>query len=163
MYGKIFSVLLVAQLTINHPPLESFLVLNWLFSVLNSFLGFEFFLFSSCEKKVSWYDQLLYYLDATIKAYLSVIVPIMTNSFTIRIPCNDTQYKKLQWLDDCTNFIIKSTVISVGSCLNRDFESTCLTIQMNIDYKHFQNILRFFDILPNLPFTTSDTMGNYYL
>ena len=34
-------------------------------------------------------------VDATIKVYLSTIVPIMTYSSTIQIPCNDTQWKKL--------------------------------------------------------------------
>ena len=33
-------------------------------------------------------------VDATIKVYLSMIVPIMTYSSTIRIPCNGTQCKK---------------------------------------------------------------------
>ena len=28
---------------------------------------------------------------------------------------------------------------------------------------HFYNILRFFDVLPNFPFTTSETMRDYYL
>ena len=28
---------------------------------------------------------------------------------------------------------------------------------------HFHNILRLFDVLPNFPFTTSETMGDYYL
>ena len=27
----------------------------------------------------------------------------------------------------------------------------------------FNNILRLFDVLPNFPFTTSETMGDYYL
>ena len=30
-------------------------------------------------------------------------------------------------------------------------------------YNHFHNILRLFDVLPNFPFTTSETMGDYYL
>ena len=30
-------------------------------------------------------------------------------------------------------------------------------------YNHFQNILRLFYALPNFPFTTSKTMGDYYL
>ena len=30
-------------------------------------------------------------------------------------------------------------------------------------YNHFHNILRLFDVLPNFPFTTSETMRNYYL
>ena len=37
---------------------------------------------------------------------------------------------------------------------DRDMQST---------YNHFHNILRLFDVLPNFPFTTSKTMGDYYL
>ena len=29
-------------------------------------------------------------------------------------------------------------------------------------YNHFYNILRLFAVLPNFPFTTSETMGDYY-
>ena len=28
---------------------------------------------------------------------------------------------------------------------------------------HFHNILRLFDVLPDFPFTTSETMDDYYL
>ena len=36
-------------------------------------------------------------VDATIKVYFSMIVPVMTyNSYTIRIPCNDTQETRTQ-------------------------------------------------------------------
>ena len=59
-------------------------------------------------------------VDATVKVYLSMIVPIMTYSSTLRIPCSETQCKKLQSLDRSSNFIIKSTVTSIDSCLNRD-------------------------------------------
>ena len=30
-------------------------------------------------------------------------------------------------------------------------------------YNDFHNILRLFDVLPNFPFTTSETLGGYYL
>ena len=30
-------------------------------------------------------------------------------------------------------------------------------------YNQFHNILRLFDVLPNFPLTTSETMGDYYL
>ena len=30
-------------------------------------------------------------------------------------------------------------------------------------YNQFRNILRLFDVLPNFPFTTTETMGDYYL
>ena len=32
-----------------------------------------------------------------------------------------------------------------------------------VSYSHFHNILRLFDVLPNFPFTTSETMRDYYL
>ena len=31
------------------------------------------------------------------------------------------------------------------------------------NYNHFHNILKLFDVLPNFPFTTSETMGDYCL
>ena len=31
------------------------------------------------------------------------------------------------------------------------------------DLQYFHNILRLFDVLPNVPFTTSETMHDYYL
>ena len=31
------------------------------------------------------------------------------------------------------------------------------------NYNHFHNILRLLDVLPNFPFTTSETMDDYYL
>ena len=32
-----------------------------------------------------------------------------------------------------------------------------------LSYNYFHNILRLFDVLPNFPFTTSETMPDYYL
>ena len=32
-----------------------------------------------------------------------------------------------------------------------------------LSYNQFHNILRFFDVLPNFPFTTIETMADYYL
>ena len=34
---------------------------------------------------------------------------------------------------------------------------------ISIIYNHFHNILILFDVLPNFPFTTSETMRDYYL
>ena len=31
------------------------------------------------------------------------------------------------------------------------------------DFNHFHDILRLFDVLPNFPFTTSETMRDYHL
>ena len=93
-------------------------------------------------------ERLRLYLtvDATIKVYLSMIFPIMTYSSTIRIPCNDTQCKKLQSLDRRANFIIKATVTSIGSCLNRDIcmlVKTCLLNEFNLNT--FNNYFEIFD------------------
>ena len=33
----------------------------------------------------------------------------------------------------------------------------------NFGDSHFHNVLRLFDVLPNYPFTTSETMLDYYL
>ena len=70
----------------------------------------------------------------------------MTYSSTIRTPCKDTQCKKLLWLDRRANFIIKSTVTSIGSCLNRDIcmlVKRCLLNEFNLDT--FNNYFEFFD------------------
>ena len=59
----------------------------------------------------------------------------MTYSCTIWIPCNDTQWKKLQSLQRPANFIIKSTVTSIGSCLNHDIcmlVKRCLQNEFNL-------------------------------
>ena len=36
-------------------------------------------------------------------------------------------------------------------------------MEKNLIYNQFHNILRLFDVLPNFPFTTSETIGDYYL
>ena len=36
-------------------------------------------------------------------------------------------------------------------------------VKQNVIHNHFHNILRLFDVLPNFPFTTSETMGDFYL
>ena len=38
-----------------------------------------------------------------------------------------------------------------------------LKAKENFADNHFRNILRLFDVLPNFAFTTSETMGDYYL
>ena len=43
-----------------------------------------------------------------------------------------------------------------------------LVVNKNIKIKrkifnHFHNILRLFDVLPNLPFNACETMGDYFL
>ena len=38
-----------------------------------------------------------------------------------------------------------------------------LKAKENFADNHFCNILRLFDVLPNFAFTTSETMGDYYL
>ena len=36
-------------------------------------------------------------------------------------------------------------------------------VRENFEDIYFHNILRLFDVLPNFPFTTSETMGDCYL
>ena len=38
-----------------------------------------------------------------------------------------------------------------------------LNLFLNSAFNHFHNILRLADVLPNFPFTTNETMGDYYL
>ena len=85
-------------------------------------------------------------VDATIKVYLSMIIQIMTYSSTIWLLCNDTECKKLQSFDRRANFIIKSTVTLIGSCLNRDIcmlVKRCLLNEFNLDT--FNNYFEIFD------------------
>ena len=37
------------------------------------------------------------------------------------------------------------------------------TYESKLNYNQFHNILRLLDVLPNFSFTTSETMGDYYL
>ena len=67
-------------------------------------------------------------------------------SSTIPIPCNDTQCKKLQSLDHRANIIIKSTVTSIGRCLNRNIcmlVKRCFLNELNLDT--FNNFFEIFD------------------
>ena len=94
-------------------------------------------------------------VDATIKVYLSMIVPIMTYSSTIRILCNDTQCKKLESLDRRASFILKLNVTSIGSSLNHDISynisydiicmlvKRCLLNELNLET--FNNYFEIFD------------------
>ena len=46
------------------------------------------------------------------------------------------------------------------------FGPNCQYLQFKVKldtYNHFRNILRLFDVLTNFPFTTGETMRNYYL
>ena len=45
----------------------------------------------------------------------------------------------------------------------RERSEQCVKSVQKLNYNHFQNILRLLDVLPRFPFTTSETMGDYYL
>ena len=55
-------------------------------------------------------------------------------------------------------FFRKEFFSNVYISVNTIFECSYLR-----NYNHFHNILRLFDVLTNLPFTISETIGNYYL
>ena len=42
-------------------------------------------------------------------------------------------------------------------------ETTKFVRARGTNYNQFHNILRLFDVLPNFPFTASETTGDYYL
>ena len=46
---------------------------------------------------------------------------------------------------------------------NMEREKANLVYLLLVNYNHFHNILRLFDVLPNFPFIKSETMGDYYL
>ena len=62
-------------------------------------------------------------------------------------------------------FWVKTTVrfrnLQINKILNTD-ANRVFQIQFHFD-NQFHNILRLFDVLPTFPFTTSETMGDYYL
>ena len=69
--------------------------------------------------------------------------------------------------DDFTSkYVILAILLSYNQRLLEQLVSAarCSTfINVNMSYNHFQNILRFFDVLLNFPFTTSETMDDCYL
>ena len=50
-----------------------------------------------------------------------------------------------------------------GKGMSKDKVLSVITGAKSICYDLFHNILRLFDVSPNFSFTTSETMGNYYL
>ena len=67
----------------------------------------------------------------------------------------------------CINFYIKSFSGSTNTIVIWLWKSI-YTFDSKYKYKksvynHFYNILRLFDVLPSFCFTTSETMGDYYL
>ena len=52
------------------------------------------------------------------------------------------------------------TIVAAMSSLYNKFITSWTSM---FNYNHVHNILRLFDLLPNFPFTTSETMGDYYL
>ena len=73
----------------------------------------------------------------------------------------------------CLSLPIKTTVLETRQFLKeRDISQFIIEAKVlyselrkygNLFHNHFHNILRLFDVLPNCPFTTSETMRDYYL
>ena len=80
---------------------------------------------SSSKRDSTLLERLRPYLkvDATIKVYLSMIVPIMTYSSAIQIPCNDTQCKSLQSLDRRANSKVNSPTLRKQLCMMASMSS----------------------------------------
>ena len=51
----------------------------------------------------------------------------------------------------------------MGLCLAIGAVNKDIKRKENFADNRFHNILRLFDVLSNFPFTTSETMGDYYL
>ena len=71
-----------------------------------------------------------------------------------------------------TTFHLKLTILNFWSKFTQKGYFWSKTDQVNmaiefcifeLTYNHFHNILRLFNVLPNFPFTTSETMDDYYL
>ena len=75
---------------------------------------------------------------------------------------------KFALLGNCFSDIFTEVEILVNSSLNMTVFFTNLAVKKknvreNFEDIYFHNILRLFDVLPNFPFTTSETMGDCYL
>ena len=66
---------------------------------------------------------------------------------------------KLTILIFCTKFIQKGYFRSKTEKVNITIEFSIFELV----YNQFHNVLRLFDVLPSFPFTTIETMGDYYL
>ena len=64
------------------------------------------------------------------------------------------------------NILLHFVAIKVLTLLihaNLKFKVKIGILPIIMNYNHFHNILRLFDVLPNFLFTASETIGNYYL
>ena len=59
------------------------------------------------------------------------------------------------WFNLCRQFLVLCSEVLLMFCSSS--ATLCLSA-----YNQFHNILRLFDVLSNFPFTTNETMGNYY-
>ena len=59
--------------------------------------------------------------------------------------------------------IVHSILKGKDDCYWKAFSCRNAMKLVTEDHNQFHNILRLFDVLPNFPFTTCETMGNYYL
>ena len=53
--------------------------------------------------------------------------------------------------------------LQAGCCISLSKSKSFLWERIDPTYNQFHNILRLSNVLPNFPFTTSETMGDYYL
>ena len=80
-----------------------------------------------------------------------------------------TSYLHTAWNESNRTLRMTSSWYSVYSTSWSILKPSYLAINNNDNknniatYNQFHNILRLFDVLPNFPLTTSETMGDYYL
>ena len=84
--------------------------------------------------------------------------------------CNSVGIGMNSWLENiihvCRTPVIKKVkkIYGLMHCLNRSLIGSRLNFVNSFrPINHFHNVLRLFDILPNFPFNTSETMRDYYL
>ena len=134
---KIFPCFINCSVNYKSSLPESFLVLSWVFSALNSFLGLlkvgicVFFFLKFLKKKVSWYPQLLYYWVFHVNVNRSfnyfncslLCIHFWKHSFT-EILQNSCSYRfckiHLRTLVPESSFLIKLRALTLGLYLKSD-------------------------------------------
>ena len=65
-------------------------------------------------------------------------------------------------LGKCSVFKEPMLIVGIPAEVNNKMSEESVVASLT-RYNHFHNILRLSDVLPNFPFTASETMCNYYL